>query len=58
MEAAYAMYCLNKFHWKPSEFVELPRQEKAFVIACIEQRLAEEKKQNDKLKNKGTRRRH
>lgn len=52
------MYCLNKFHWKPSDFVNLPRKEKAFVIACIEERIKQEKKEHDKMKSAKRPRRH
>ena len=43
-EAAYAHYCLQKFHWLPSFFAELDRNEKAFVIASIDLRVEEEKR--------------
>ena len=43
-EAAYAHYCLQKFHWLPSFFSELDRNEKAFVIASIDLRVEEEKR--------------
>lgn len=34
----------------PSTFMNLDIQEKAFVIACIDLRVEEEKKEADKLK--------
>ncbi|MEG0297625.1 MAG: hypothetical protein RR620_12975 [Clostridium sp.] len=46
----YAYYCIHKFHWKPSEFVNLPINEKAFVMACIDERVAEEKKEKSRMK--------
>lgn len=44
----YAYFALNKFHWEPSRFVNLPFKEKAMVIAMIDERIAEEKKQSRK----------
>jgi len=35
---------LQKFHWLPSFFAELDRNEKAFVIASIDLRVEEEKR--------------
>jgi len=43
---------LHKFHWLPSVFLNLDIQEKAFVIACIDKRIAEEEKEMKKLKKK------
>lgn len=51
-EANYAYYCLHKFHWKPSEFVSLPQREKAFIIASINERIKNEKKQAKSIKRK------
>lgn len=39
-----AYYCLHKLHWKPHEFLELSRYEKAFVIAAVEIKLEHDKK--------------
>ena len=39
----YAYYCLHKFHWPPSQFAELSLNEKAMVMAMIDERLKEEK---------------
>lgn len=46
----YAYYCLMKFHWEPSKFVNLPFNEKALVIAMIDQRIKEEKKAKASIK--------
>lgn len=54
-ESYYAYYCLHKFRWKPSEFLDLDRYEKAAVIAFIDIRVEEEKKEAAKIK-KGKRR--
>jgi hypothetical protein len=48
---------LNKFHWEPSRFATLPFKEKAMVIAMIDERLKQEKKEAAKIKRKGGRRR-
>lgn len=36
----------------PSQFVNLPREEKAFVIACIDERIAAEKRAMQKPKKR------
>ncbi len=38
-----AYYCLHKFHKFPSEFLNLPIREKAFVIAAIGEYIKAEK---------------
>lgn len=48
----YAYYCLHKFRWKPSEFVNLSLKEKALVIEMIDERLREEKKEQSRLRSK------
>lgn len=50
--ASYAYYCLHKFHWTPSKFMNLPRNERAFVVAAINKRAKEDKRQMDKAKRK------
>lgn len=45
-----AYYCLHQFHWKPSEFLGLPRRERAFIAAAVELRIEQEKKEQKKLK--------
>jgi hypothetical protein len=40
----------------PSKFVELDRYEKAFIIACIDIKIENEKKEAQKLKKKNRRR--
>ena len=52
VEAYYSYYCLHKFRWKPSEFLNLDRYEKAAVIAFIDIRIGEEKKEAAKIKRK------
>lgn len=48
----YAFYALHKFHWEPSKFLNLPMREKALVMAMIDERIAEEKKQIQRMKSK------
>ena len=55
-EANYAYYALHKFRWKPSEFLELDPYERAFVIAAIDIRVENEKKEADQAKRKAKRR--
>jgi hypothetical protein len=42
-----------KLHWKPHDFVLLPPREKALMIAFIDERLKQEKKESDKIKSSG-----
>ncbi|RKW57739.1 MAG: hypothetical protein D8H95_02355 [Lachnospiraceae bacterium] len=51
-EANYAYYCLHKFHWKPTEFIEMSEEEMAFVIAAIDIKAQNDKKHADELKSK------
>lgn len=37
----------------PSEYLALPREEKAFLVASIKVKMEDDKKNNDKLKRKG-----
>lgn len=48
----YAYYCLHKFHWSPSKFSNMDFKEKALVMAMIDERLEEEKKQKTKIKKR------
>ncbi|WP_278941962.1 hypothetical protein [Anaerotruncus colihominis] len=47
-----AYYCLHKFHWPPSLFLEMTAREKAFVIAAIRKKAAADKKEADRLRSK------
>lgn len=47
----YAYYCLHKFHWTPSFFVDLPLKEKVVIKVMIDERIKEEKKQQSKNKS-------
>ena len=51
-EANFAHFCLQKFGWEPSKFLDLPIKERSFVIASIEVRAESEKKKEAELKAK------
>ena len=51
-EANFAHFCLQKFGWEPSKFLDLPTHEQAFVIASIKTRIEAEKKKEAELKAK------
>ncbi|RLQ08645.1 hypothetical protein D9547_07110 [Geobacillus stearothermophilus] len=51
-EAFYAHVALHRFHWRPREFLEMDRKEKAFVIASIQLELKKEKEEHDRIKSK------
>lgn len=42
------MYTVLNFHWSPNQFANLSRKEKAFVIACIDERIKAEKELENK----------
>lgn len=52
-----AYYALHKFHWKPSEILELDRYEKAFIWASISIKADAEKEAEKKAKSKRPKRR-
>ena len=45
-------YCLHKFRWAPHVFLELSPQEQAFVIAAIDRKVEQERKEAAKIKKK------
>jgi hypothetical protein len=51
-EANYAYYALHKLKILPSQFANMTREEKAFIMASIDIRVEVEKKEADKLKRK------
>jgi len=51
-----AYYCLHKLRILPSDYMNLERREKAFVVAAIQARLEAEKKEMSKKPKKGKRR--
>ncbi|GMK45221.1 hypothetical protein [Paenibacillus sp. BK720] len=42
-EANYAHYALHQLYILPGQFVQLPREEKAFIMASIDIRIKKEK---------------
>jgi hypothetical protein len=44
------MFCLHKFHWSPSYFVNLPQREKIMVMAMIDTVVEAEKREMAKAK--------
>ena len=48
--ANYCYYCLHKLKMLPSTFLNLPLQEKAFIIAAIDIKMKSEKKQINDIK--------
>lgn len=50
-------YCLHKFHWKPTMLLNMTREEKAFILAAIQIKADNDKKEQQKLKAKRPRKR-
>lgn len=44
------MYTVLNFHWTPNQFANLTRKEKAFVMACIDERVKAEKEEVSKMR--------
>jgi len=51
-KANYAHYSLHKFYKWPSEFLALSREEKALVMADIDERIDKEKKEAAKIRKR------
>lgn len=51
-EANFAYYALHKLHILPSVFSEMEEQEKAFVIAAIQIKMENEKKERKRAESK------
>lgn len=51
-EANIAYYCLHELHLTPSQFFNLDRQERAFIIAAIDIRVEREKKKQKEIERK------
>ena len=52
LKANICYYCLHEFHILPHVFLSLPRQERAFIIAAINERIENEKKKEKELKQR------
>lgn len=46
------MYCVLNMGWTPSQYINLSQKERALVIASVQIKLEEEKKQQQKMKAK------
>lgn len=46
------MYAVLNFFWTPKQFAQLDIKEKAFVIACIDNRIEAEESANKKIESK------
>ncbi|MEW4414425.1 hypothetical protein [Clostridium sp. AN503] len=50
MEANIAYYCLHKLHRWPHEFLDLEVQEQAYVVAAVQMKMEQERKEGKKMK--------
>lgn len=54
----YAYFCVHKLHWAPTQFLTMNPNERACVIAFIDQRVEDEKREKAKMRTRsGGRRR-
>jgi hypothetical protein len=51
-----AYYCLHELSILPSEFLELPQKERAFIAAAIDIKVEKEKKEQRAMNRKSLRR--
>ncbi|MBN1042512.1 hypothetical protein DVW07_10625 [Clostridium botulinum] len=51
-DSNYAFYCLHKLKILPTQFVNMSRQEKAFVIAAIDIKVANDKERAKEAERK------
>ncbi|MBP8311610.1 hypothetical protein J4G49_02710 [Clostridium neonatale] len=54
-ESNYAYYCLHKLKILPSEFVNMSNEEQAFIIACIDIKIEDDKKKAKEAERKSKR---
>lgn len=52
----YAYFAFHKIHMRPSEFANLPVKEKALIIAFIDEKVKNDKKEASKAKSKARKR--
>jgi hypothetical protein len=50
--ANYAFYCLHRLKILPSQFLEMDDEEKAFIIAAIDIKAADDKKRAKEIERK------
>lgn len=48
-------FAINEFHWKPSDWLSMTDNEKAFVIASINKRAEAQEKAEKEAKSKARR---
>lgn len=51
----YAYYALHKLHIRPSEWVEMEENERAFIIAAIDEKAKEDERQRKEAERKSKR---
>ncbi len=51
VDASYAHYCLHKLKMLPSEYLNLPRRERQFIIASIQLKTELETQEYEKMKH-------
>ncbi len=51
IDASYAHYCLHKLKMLPSTFLNLPRNERQFIIASIQLKIELEREEYEKMKH-------
>lgn len=52
MDANYAYYCLHKLRITPGQYMAMDRRERAFIMAAIDIRIKNEKKEAKKMRSK------
>ncbi|WDV47454.1 hypothetical protein PV797_07185 [Clostridiaceae bacterium M8S5] len=52
MMAIVCHYALHKLHKLPSEIMDLPDRERAFIIASIRQKVEDDRKELNKAKSR------
>ena len=55
--ANIAYYALHKLHIRPSEWLDMEEEEKAFIIASVENRVKKEKEEKEKEEREARRKR-
>ena len=55
--ANIAYYALHKLHIRPSEWLDMEEEEKAFIIASVEIRVKKEKEETQKAEREARRKR-
>lgn len=46
------MYCVLNMHWTPALYTSLNQKDRAFVAACVELKIEEEKRQQMEASSK------